>query len=158
MRYWWIFQNTRILSSAQFSKATKNGAILSASSLVMLLSYWPFETATLCLYSKKKCSSKIVLPEPAEFHYSFKKILSYRADTKRSNFFICPMQDDAEIWRNWAPCILSGRGRNQIPSSSIENVITAVVEASSQSPHGNISVPVVFRVLGMLYSMVWKIF
>ncbi|GBL83841.1 hypothetical protein AVEN_132714-1 [Araneus ventricosus] len=33
--------------------------------------------------------------------------------------------------------ILPGRGRKQIPSSSVEDVPTAVVEASSQSPHGS---------------------
>ncbi|GBM43349.1 hypothetical protein AVEN_166094-1 [Araneus ventricosus] len=33
--------------------------------------------------------------------------------------------------------ILPGRGRKQIPSSSVEDVGTAVVEASNQSPHGS---------------------
>ncbi|GBO39959.1 hypothetical protein AVEN_107801-1 [Araneus ventricosus] len=32
--------------------------------------------------------------------------------------------------------IVPGRGRKQIPSSSVEDVAPAVVEASSQSPHG----------------------
>ena len=54
--------------------------------------------------------------------------------------------------------ILSGRGRKRIQSSSIENVATVFVEASSQLPHGNVSVPVVSRVLDVSYSMVRKIF
>ena len=45
--------------------------------------------------------------------------------------------------------ILHGRGRKRIPSSSVENVATAVVEGSSQSPRGNMSVPVVSRILDM---------
>ncbi|GBL73710.1 hypothetical protein AVEN_230699-1 [Araneus ventricosus] len=53
--------------------------------------------------------------------------------------------------------ILPGRGRKQIPSSSVEDVATAVVEASSQSPHGSVSVPVISRVLDMSYSTVQKI-
>ncbi|GBM10613.1 hypothetical protein AVEN_21932-1 [Araneus ventricosus] len=52
---------------------------------------------------------------------------------------------------------LPSRGRKQIPSSSIENVATEVVEASSQSPHGSVSVPVVSRVLDMPYSTARKI-
>ena len=39
--------------------------------------------------------------------------------------------------------ILPGSGRKRITSSSVENVATAVVEACSQSPHGNVGVPVV---------------
>ncbi|GBN97942.1 hypothetical protein AVEN_72147-1 [Araneus ventricosus] len=53
--------------------------------------------------------------------------------------------------------ILPGRGRKQIPSSSVEDVATAVVEASSQSPRGSVSVPVVSRVLDMMFSTVRKI-
>ncbi|GBL72540.1 hypothetical protein AVEN_127816-1 [Araneus ventricosus] len=53
--------------------------------------------------------------------------------------------------------ILLGRLRKEIPSSSVEDVATAVVEASSQSPHGSVSVPVVSRVLDMSYSNVRKI-
>ncbi|GBM56328.1 hypothetical protein AVEN_60310-1 [Araneus ventricosus] len=33
--------------------------------------------------------------------------------------------------------ILPGRGRKQIPSSSVEDVATAVVEACGQSPHAS---------------------
>ncbi|GBL99027.1 hypothetical protein AVEN_227535-1 [Araneus ventricosus] len=53
--------------------------------------------------------------------------------------------------------ILPGRGRKQIPSSSVEDVATVVIETSSQSPHGSVSVPVVSRVLDMSYSTVGKI-
>ena len=54
--------------------------------------------------------------------------------------------------------ILPGRGRKRIPSSSFENVATAVVKTSSQSPYGDVSVSVVSRVLDMPYSTVRKIF
>ena len=50
--------------------------------------------------------------------------------------------------------IPSGRGKKQILSSSVENVATAVIEASRQSMHGNMSVLVVFHVLDMPYSMI----
>ncbi|GBL86262.1 hypothetical protein AVEN_131989-1 [Araneus ventricosus] len=40
---------------------------------------------------------------------------------------------------------------------SVEDVATAVVESSIQSPHGSVSVPVVSRVLDMPYSTVRKI-
>ncbi|GBO43161.1 hypothetical protein AVEN_181881-1 [Araneus ventricosus] len=53
--------------------------------------------------------------------------------------------------------IFLGRVRKQILSSSLENVDTAVVEASSQSVHGSVSVPIVSRVLDMPYSTVGKI-
>ncbi|GBL84602.1 hypothetical protein AVEN_191068-1 [Araneus ventricosus] len=53
--------------------------------------------------------------------------------------------------------ILPGRGRKQIPSSSVEDVNTEVVEAISQSPHGSVSVPFVSRVLDMPYSTVRKL-
>ncbi|GBN14540.1 hypothetical protein AVEN_79586-1 [Araneus ventricosus] len=52
--------------------------------------------------------------------------------------------------------ILPGRGRNQIQSSGVEEMVTAVVEASSQSPHGSVSVPFVYRVLDLPYSTVRK--
>ncbi|GBM66694.1 hypothetical protein AVEN_249517-1 [Araneus ventricosus] len=52
---------------------------------------------------------------------------------------------------------LPGRGRKQIPSSSVEDVAISVVEASSQWPHYSVSVPVVSRVLDMPYSAVRKI-
>ncbi|GBN02983.1 hypothetical protein AVEN_255938-1 [Araneus ventricosus] len=39
--------------------------------------------------------------------------------------------------------ILPGRGRKKIPSSNVEDVATAVVEVSSQSLYGCVSVPVV---------------
>lgn len=45
----------------------------------------------------------------------------------------------------------------RIPSSSVEDVATAVVDASNQSPHGNVSVPVVSLVLDIPYSTVRKI-
>ncbi|GBN13339.1 hypothetical protein AVEN_136095-1 [Araneus ventricosus] len=54
--------------------------------------------------------------------------------------------------------IFPGRRRKQIPSSSVEDVATAVVEASSQSPHDSVSVPVVSRVLDMPYCTVRKNF
>ncbi|GBN87981.1 hypothetical protein AVEN_141208-1 [Araneus ventricosus] len=47
--------------------------------------------------------------------------------------------------------ILPGCGRKQIPSYSAEDGATAVVEVSSKSPHGSVSVPVVSRVLDMPY-------
>ncbi|GBM97647.1 hypothetical protein AVEN_68127-1 [Araneus ventricosus] len=53
--------------------------------------------------------------------------------------------------------ILPSRARKQIPSSSVEDVATAVVEASNQSPHGSVRVPVVSLVLDMPYSTVRKI-
>ncbi|GBN07598.1 hypothetical protein AVEN_260997-1 [Araneus ventricosus] len=53
--------------------------------------------------------------------------------------------------------ILPGRGRKQIPSSSVEDLAIAVVDSSSQSPHGSVSVPVVSRVLDMPYSTVQKV-
>ncbi|GFU79407.1 DUF4817 domain-containing protein [Trichonephila clavipes] len=53
-------------------------------------------------------------------------------------------------------CFLPCRERNQISSSSIENVATAVVEASSQPPDGSVSVPIVSRILDMPYSTVRK--
>ncbi|GBM24654.1 hypothetical protein AVEN_272884-1 [Araneus ventricosus] len=49
--------------------------------------------------------------------------------------------------------ILPGKGRNQILSSSVVDAATAFVEASSQSPHGSVGVPVVSHV----YSTVRKI-
>ncbi|GBM22532.1 hypothetical protein AVEN_183966-1 [Araneus ventricosus] len=39
--------------------------------------------------------------------------------------------------------IIPGRGQKQIPSSSVEDEATAVFEASSQSPHDSVSVPVI---------------
>ncbi|GBL77712.1 hypothetical protein AVEN_152931-1 [Araneus ventricosus] len=45
--------------------------------------------------------------------------------------------------------IFPGRRRKQILTSSVEDVAIAVVEANSQSPHGNVSVPDVSRVLDM---------
>ncbi|GFY72799.1 uncharacterized protein TNIN_346921 [Trichonephila inaurata madagascariensis] len=47
--------------------------------------------------------------------------------------------------------ILPGRERRHIPSSSIENVATAVVEASSQSPDGRVNVSFVSCILDMPY-------
>ncbi|GBO22421.1 hypothetical protein AVEN_37093-1 [Araneus ventricosus] len=40
--------------------------------------------------------------------------------------------------------ILPGREQKQIPSSRVEDVAIAVVEASSQSPHGSVSAPIVY--------------
>ncbi|GBN09994.1 hypothetical protein AVEN_250132-1 [Araneus ventricosus] len=82
---------------------------------------------------------KIVLPEPAELRCSCKRIPSYEADTKRPNVSMCPGQLG----------ILPGRGRKQISSSRVEDVATALVEASIQSPNGSVSVTVVSRVLDM---------
>ncbi|GBL77387.1 hypothetical protein AVEN_41801-1 [Araneus ventricosus] len=53
--------------------------------------------------------------------------------------------------------ILPDRGRMQIPSSSVEDVTAAVVEACSQTQHGSVSVQVVSRVLDIPYSTVRKI-
>ncbi|GBM63188.1 hypothetical protein AVEN_185563-1 [Araneus ventricosus] len=53
--------------------------------------------------------------------------------------------------------ILPGRRRKQFPSSSVEEMATVVVEASSESPHGSVSVPVDSGVLDMPYSTVRKI-
>ncbi|GBL72627.1 hypothetical protein AVEN_127885-1 [Araneus ventricosus] len=52
--------------------------------------------------------------------------------------------------------ILPGRGRKQIPSSSVQDMATAVVEANSLSPHGSVSVSVVCRVSDMPYSTLRK--
>ncbi|GBN79345.1 hypothetical protein AVEN_150950-1 [Araneus ventricosus] len=49
---------------------------------------------------------------------------------------MCPTQDDKKFETIGRLGILSGRGRKQIPSSSVD-VATAVVEASRQSPHGS---------------------
>ena len=49
-------------------------------------------------------------------------------------------------------------GRKRIPSSSVENVASTVIEVSSQSPLGTISVQVVFRVLDVRYSTRRKIY
>ncbi|GBN31554.1 hypothetical protein AVEN_252175-1 [Araneus ventricosus] len=91
--------------------------------------------------ARKRFTGKIVLPEPAELRCRCKTIPSYEANTKRSSVSMCP----------------TGRGWKQIPSSSVEDVATAVVEASSQSPHGTVSVPVVSRVFYMPYSTVRKL-
>ncbi|GBN74050.1 hypothetical protein AVEN_203145-1 [Araneus ventricosus] len=53
--------------------------------------------------------------------------------------------------------IVPGTERKRIPSSSVEGVAIAVVEASSLSPHGSASVPVFSRVLDMPYSTVRRI-
>ncbi|GBN37135.1 hypothetical protein AVEN_132367-1 [Araneus ventricosus] len=53
--------------------------------------------------------------------------------------------------------ILPCRGRKQIPSSSIEDMATPLIEASSQSTHESVSVTVVSRVLDMKYFTVRKI-
>ncbi|GIY76299.1 DUF4817 domain-containing protein [Caerostris extrusa] len=53
--------------------------------------------------------------------------------------------------------ILLNRERKQIPSARVENGATAVVEASSQSPPGSVSVPVVSHVLVIPYSTKRKI-
>ncbi|GBM40265.1 hypothetical protein AVEN_238044-1 [Araneus ventricosus] len=99
---------------------------------------------------KKSDTDKIVLPEPAEFLCSCRRIPSYEAAQ-----YLRKMIQKFET--NGQLAILPGRGRKQIPSSSVEDMATAVFEASSQSSHGSVSVPVVYRVLDMPYSTVRKI-
>ncbi|GBM85277.1 hypothetical protein AVEN_84104-1 [Araneus ventricosus] len=82
------------------------------------------------------------------------RILSYEADTKRSNVSMCSHKMIQKFETTGQLGILPGRGRKRSPSSSVEEMATAVVEASSQSPHGSVSVPVVSRVLDMLHSAV----
>ncbi|GFV19672.1 hypothetical protein TNCV_478981 [Trichonephila clavipes] len=53
--------------------------------------------------------------------------------------------------------ILLGRGGKEIPSSSVKNVATAVVEASSQSLDGGVRVSVASCVLNMSYSALQQI-
>ena len=45
--------------------------------------------------------------------------------------------------------ILLGREIKKIPSSSVENVATAIVEACCHTLHGSVSMPDVFRGLDM---------
>ncbi|GBM60515.1 hypothetical protein AVEN_260001-1 [Araneus ventricosus] len=107
--------------------------------------------------ARKRAIGKIVLPEPAELRCSCKRIPSYEADTKRS-MSPCALPKMIQKFETTGQLgILPGRGRKQIPSSSVEDVATAVVEANSQSPHGSVSMPVVSRVLDMLYSTIQKI-
>lgn len=53
--------------------------------------------------------------------------------------------------------ILPGRGRKPVSSASVEDVATAVVEATSQDPHGVVSVPAISRAVDMPYSTVWQV-
>ncbi|GBN98134.1 hypothetical protein AVEN_194341-1 [Araneus ventricosus] len=62
---------------------------------------------------------------------------------KRSNACIALRKMIQNFERTGQLGILPGRGRKQIPSSSFEDVATALVEASSQPPHGSVIVPVV---------------
>ncbi|GBM40410.1 hypothetical protein AVEN_201409-1 [Araneus ventricosus] len=83
---------------------------------------------------KKSDTDKIVLPEPAEFLCSCRRIPSYEAAQ-----YLRKMIQKFET--NGQLAILPGRGRKQIPSSSVEDMATAVFEASSQSSHGQNAVP-----------------
>ncbi|GBM19859.1 hypothetical protein AVEN_186136-1 [Araneus ventricosus] len=47
--------------------------------------------------ARKSATGKIVLPEPAEFRCSCKRIPSYEADLKKSNVSMCPTQDNARV-------------------------------------------------------------
>lgn len=53
--------------------------------------------------------------------------------------------------------ILSGRGRHVVESASVEDVALAVVDATSQSPHGVVSVPTVSRAIDLPYTTVWRV-
>lgn len=50
--------------------------------------------------------------------------------------------------------VLPGRGRKRVNSAVVEDVATAVVEGSSESLHGSVSVPTISRTLDMPYSTV----
>ena len=50
--------------------------------------------------------------------------------------------------------ILPGRGRKKILFSSVKNMATAVIEGSSYSLHGSVSVSNVFCALDMAYTTV----
>ncbi|GBM41325.1 hypothetical protein AVEN_241484-1 [Araneus ventricosus] len=77
---------------------------------------------------------------------------------RRGSMFPCALRKMIQKFETTGqPGILPGRGRKQIPSSSVEDVVIVVVEDNSQSPHGSVSVPVVSRVLDMPYSTVRKI-
>ncbi|GBM70864.1 hypothetical protein AVEN_76819-1 [Araneus ventricosus] len=89
--------------------------------------------------ARKSATGKIVLPEPAELHCSCKRIPSYKG--RMSPFALRKMIQKFETTGQLG--ILPGRGRKQIPSPSVEDMATAVVEASSQSLHGSVSVPIV---------------
>ena len=53
--------------------------------------------------------------------------------------------------------VLPGRGRKRIRTTIVEDVTTAVVEASSKSLHGTVSVPTISRTLDVPYSTVHHI-
>ena len=50
--------------------------------------------------------------------------------------------------------ILLDKGRKKIPSSSVDNVVTTVIEASCHSLHGSVNVSDVSRILDMPYPTV----
>ncbi|GBM11606.1 hypothetical protein AVEN_180153-1 [Araneus ventricosus] len=87
--------------------------------------------------SRKSATGKIVPPQPAELRCSCKRIPSYEAGTKRPNV-PCALRKMKQKFKTTGQLgILPGRGRKQIPSTSVEDVAIAVVETSSQSPHGS---------------------
>ena len=50
--------------------------------------------------------------------------------------------------------VLPGRGRKRVNTVVVEDIATAVVEASRESLHGTVSVPTISRTLDMPYSTV----
>ena len=67
----------------------------------------------------------------------------------------CALRKKLEITGKMA--FLHIDGERKIPSSSVENISTAVVEASSHSLHGCVSASDVSYVLDMPYSTVQKV-
>ncbi|GBM30876.1 hypothetical protein AVEN_85055-1 [Araneus ventricosus] len=107
--------------------------------------------------ARKSSTGKIVLPETAELRCSCKTIWSYE-QIRRGPMYPCVLRKMIQKFKITGQFgILPGRGRMQIPSSSVEDVATAVIEASSQSSHGSVNVPVVSRAFYMTYSTVPKI-
>ncbi|GFT14904.1 uncharacterized protein TNCV_3483531 [Trichonephila clavipes] len=50
--------------------------------------------------------------------------------------------------------VLPGKGRKRVNTAVAENFATAVVEASNESLHGTVRIPIISRTLNMLYSTV----
>ena len=65
---------------------------------------------------EKSSINKTVLSEAAEFRCSYKRILSYKAGTKRSNVSMYLSETSGKL------SILPVRGQKKILSSSVENV------------------------------------
>ena len=99
---------------------------------------------------EKSATNKIVLSKPVKFHCSCQRFLSYRADTKRSSVFMRQLCRNLKLLKNR---IFFQIQDEKIPSSSVENVASTVVETSSQSLHGNERVSNVCRTFNISYSI-----